>query len=272
MSFKEELRKKIELDRLARKVTRSLGPSADEVRRVDKDAMRRLLEGAGYRRMDERDLELYAAPESPGGGEILVLDNGLAVYRTDVEDVAMRKSPTVKEMLSPRNVIRILKDDDVVTTRREASVARVHEEALERLNLSYTDADLDEIRLEGTASLDSTYPEGVVEAVALFAEILGWQSPPKAFDVEHRFIRGALGRSAGGEQTYGPAVIYDRVHNALRFHGEPVRSDDPEGAKAFLQTAEGKREASKEGAEAFRALMDAVKAAGRPVPGRREAP
>ena len=111
MSFKENLLKKIQIDRLADRVSASLKPREDGVVKVDKSAMQQLLEMASYRHLHERDLDLYISPDTT---RILVLDNELARYATSVEDVALRKSPTLKEMLSIRNAIKILNDSDVV--------------------------------------------------------------------------------------------------------------------------------------------------------------
>ena len=54
-------------------------------------------------------LDLYIKDIDAEKTRILVLDNDLAIYNTSVYDVAMRKSPTVKEMMNPFNVVKILK-------------------------------------------------------------------------------------------------------------------------------------------------------------------
>ncbi|OQY05994.1 MAG: hypothetical protein B6I22_06690 [Desulfobacteraceae bacterium 4572_123] len=116
MSFKENLLKKINIDRTAQKVLNSIGPVGGDLK-IDKQRMRSLLEIAAYEFRHVRDLHLYIQTHGPGTGRILVLDNDLAIYNTSIEDVAMRKSPTVKEMISIKNAIRILNDKDVVVSK-----------------------------------------------------------------------------------------------------------------------------------------------------------
>jgi hypothetical protein len=84
MSFRENLLKKIEIDRLARRVTASMGPP-ESGQRIDRDLARRLLGIAGYQVLHLRDLELYLIPPDPP--EVLVLDNDFPIYTTTPEDV-----------------------------------------------------------------------------------------------------------------------------------------------------------------------------------------
>ena len=88
MSLKENLLKKIQINGMARKVIASLAPREDMVK-VDKETMRRLLEAAGCRRLRKRDLELYNLETSDREDTILVLDNELPVYRSSPDDVAL---------------------------------------------------------------------------------------------------------------------------------------------------------------------------------------
>ena len=75
MSFKENLLLKIEINRLADQVLATLGPS-DSGPRLDKDAMRKLLEMSPFEFRRERDLDLYLK-KAEDGLFILVLDNEL---------------------------------------------------------------------------------------------------------------------------------------------------------------------------------------------------
>jgi len=107
MSFKENLLKKIRIDKLADQIISTIGP-IDSEKKVDKQAMRTLIEMAPYEMRKERDLELYIKKNGPEEKKrILVLDNDLSIYHTNMEDVALRKSPTVKEMVSIKNIIKI---------------------------------------------------------------------------------------------------------------------------------------------------------------------
>ena len=126
MGFKENLLEKIEIDTLAVKVAESVTPPA-EGSKFDKSATRQLLEMDDFSHLElkDRGLELYILEKGAKKDKIIVLDNGLAIYHTTVEDVALRKSPTVKEMISIRNAIKILSDKDVRLSKRENSVQTV---------------------------------------------------------------------------------------------------------------------------------------------------
>ena len=58
MSFKENLLKKIEIDKMAKQVIASMGPP-ESGRKIDKTIMRSLLEMSDYTYKRKRDLDLY---------------------------------------------------------------------------------------------------------------------------------------------------------------------------------------------------------------------
>ncbi len=257
MSFKDNLLKKIKIDTLAKQVIASIGPP-DSSRKVDKDKMRRLLEMGSYTYRRERDLDLYLQDTDAEKGKILVLDNDLAIYNTVVEDVALRKSPTVKEMISIRNAIKILNDSDVVISKKVESVKTVQKECIDMLDLSFDESDLDEIEKDGSASLEREYADGVIESLDLFAEILGYIDAPKAFRISHHKIIGALTKKESGEIVFGPIVIYGIIHNAVRLIDQQIGSFDKGGIEYTHQVASGKAAATMEGAEVFRYLNKAA--------------
>ena len=97
MGFQENLLKKIEINRLADSALRSIGPAGSE-RKVDKDAVRGLMEITGYRQHRVRQMDFYLREPATDPPNILVLDNDLTIYRTSMEDVALRKNPFIKEL------------------------------------------------------------------------------------------------------------------------------------------------------------------------------
>jgi len=257
MSFKESLLKKIEINQLSGKVLASIDPG-DSGQKIDKDAMRRLLEMTSYQYQKERDLDLYIEKLDGEKSQILVLDNELPIYRTTVEDVAIRKSPYTKEMLSIGNIIKILKDSDVKISRKEASLKIVQKECIDCLDLTYNVADIEAIAREGADSLENGYADGVMESLSLFAELLGYRHPPKAFQIRHHEILGMVTEKEGGEFLFGPAVILSRIDNSLGMLEEEISSFDRGKIKFFQQVARGEEQASIEGKEVFRYLKDAV--------------
>ncbi len=261
MSFKENLLKKIQINMLSQKILQSIGPS-DSGLKLDKNAMRSLLEMSPYQYQKERDLDLYIERTDDRQSNILVLDNELPIYQTTIEDVVMRKSPYTKEMLSIRNIIKILKDSDVKLSRKEASLKIVQKKCIDRLDLTYKEADITAIAQEGSDSLKNGYTEGIIESLCLLAELLDYQPPPKAFRIPHYEIFGSAGEKVGGEILYGPAVALSRVDNSLRMIKDQVSSLDKTKIEFFQKMVQGKEKAAVEGTEVFRYLTEEVLGSG----------
>jgi len=257
MSFKENLLKKIKINKLTNQVIATIGPPGS-TRKVDKNLMRKLLEMSTYTHRSERDLDLYLQDDQARITKILVLDNDLAIYNSFVEDVALRKSPTVKEMISIRNVIKILNDGDVVISKKEESVKTIQQECIVMLDLAFDESDLDEIVTDGVASLEKEYSDGVIEALELLAEILGYQPAPQAFKISHHRIMGPTARKASGEVVFGPMVVYSMIHNLLSLIDRPVGSYDKEKIEFVHQVAAGKEAADVQGADVFHHLKTAA--------------
>ena len=257
MSFKENLLKKIQIGQSARKVVASFGPPGSPGK-IDKDAMRSLLEMSPYQYQKERDLDLFIEKLDGQPDNILVLDNELPIYRTTVEDVVIRKSPYTKEMLRIGNIIKILKDSDVKVSRKEESVQFIQKECIDRLNLNYHASDIEMIAKEGADSLENGYSDGILESLALFAELLGYQPPPRAFRIRHHEICGTVSQKQSGETVYGPAVILSLIDNSLRMIKDEISSLDKAKVEFFHQVARGKEKPEIEGKEVFRYLKEAL--------------
>jgi hypothetical protein len=257
MSFKENLLKKIKIDKMGQQVIASIGP-VDSGRKVDKKIMRELLELAEYTYKRKRDLDLYIEDTDAEKTRIVVLDNDLAIYNTSVYDVAMRKSPTVKEMMNPFNVVKILKDTDVVLSKKVDSVKTVQQECIAKLDLSFNTSDLDEITRDGLASFENGYSEGVIECLDLFGEILHYKNAPKVFRVGHQKITGRWNKKENGEEMFGPMVLYNLMHNTLKLIDQQIGSFDREKIEFVQQVALGKKKASAEGQDVFQYLKAAA--------------
>jgi hypothetical protein len=257
MSFKENLLKKIQINQLTLKALASMGPP-DSGLKLDKDAMRSLLEMSPFQYHRERDLDLYIQKLDDEQSMILVLDNELPIYQTTIEDVAIRKSPYIGEMVKIRNIIKILKDSDVKISRKDESVKTVQKEAIKLLDLAYNRADIEAIAGQGASSLENGYAEGVKESLALFSELLGYQPAPKPFQVRHHEIFGALSEKPAGEIIYGPIVLFSLVANSLRLLSDQISSFDKTKIQRFQQAAEGNEKASIEGSEVFKHLEKEV--------------
>jgi len=257
MSLKKNLLKKIKIESMSKKVLASIGPR-DSGAKIDKETMRHLLEMAACKYTRKRDLDLYILETEKDSKKILVLDNDLAVYHTTAGDVALRKSPMVKEMLSIRNIIKIINDADVVISKREESIKTVRKKCVDRLDLSFEKSDIDAIENEGIGSLEGGDAAGVLESLSLFAELLGYSPPPRAFMISNHKVIGALAKEEGGETFFGPLVIYSTIYNLIKLIDEPINSLNKEKIEFVHQVALGKEKAVKEGPFVFQYLKEMV--------------
>jgi hypothetical protein len=255
MPFKENLLKKIHIDALTRKVLTTIGPSGSE-QKVDRKTMRELLGMGPFHFKKERDLDLYIRESESGKNKILVLDNELAIYLTTPEDVALRKSPTIKEMISIRNAVKILNDKDVVASKREVSVMAVRADCMGLLNLSYTAQDLDEIEAEGIAALETRHETGVITTLSLFDELLGFDPAPKAFEIKGCRFSGRIFSKAPGEILLGPLVVWNMTEAKLQMIPDPVSTLDKEKVEWVKQVALGTAEAPLEGPDVLKTLRN----------------
>jgi hypothetical protein len=257
MAFRENLLKKIQIDQLASRVLATIGALGSEVR-LDREAMRQLLALSPYAPQRVRDLDLYVEETGTPVKQILVLDNELPIYRTTVADVAMRKSPTVGEMAKIWNIVKILKDSDVKISRKADSLKAVQDESIARLDLSFGADDINDIRRDGIASLESKYAEGVNENLALFGELLGFKAAPRALRVPHCTVFGAIYVKESGEEVFGPAVLFNLTRNDLRLTEELFGTFEKEKIERFHRIASGKEPAAIEGGAVFEHLQKMV--------------
>ncbi len=232
MSLKENWLRKMAIDRLSRQAVRSIG-SADTERKLDKEAVKELLNIAGYSHHRERDIDLYLPGAGAQSRDILVLDNDLGFYRTDIADIALRKSPTVKEMVSIRNAIKILNDKDVLISKKADSIERLRKEAIQTLDLQVTEAGLDELLADARESLRNKYGEGVEEVLSIAADMLELTVDPRPFGLDHHRVIGRVRSETTGETILFPAAAYGRIHNRIIWLRRPVSSADPEAVKRW---------------------------------------
>ncbi|RPH51778.1 MAG: hypothetical protein EHM85_05370 [Desulfobacteraceae bacterium] len=257
MYFKENLLKKIRIDRMAEKILNSIGPP-DSGRKVDKETMRKMLEMSAYQTRKERDLELYMQDNASDIKKILVLDNELPVYNTTVADVVLRKSPTLKEMLSIRNALKILNDADVLVCKKEDSIRFIQNECISLLDLTFHVSDLQEIQKDGVASFERGYTDGVEETLDLFSELLGYTPLPKEFMISNHIIIGPSIQESGRETLFGPFIIYGIIHNTIMLFDDKIGIKEKEKIERLHMTASGREKASKEGSAIFQYLSDCV--------------
>ncbi len=257
MSFKESLLNKIRIDKMAQKALESFG-APESGSKIDKGIMRGILAMSTYHSRRERDLELFTQYIENNIQKILVLDNELPLYNTTVEDVVLRKSPTLKEMLSIRNARKILNDTDVLICKKGDSVKFFQNEIIAMLDLYFEKSDLQEIEKDGIASLERGYADGVAETLELFSELLGFSPLPKDFMISNNMIIGQTDTEKSGETRFGPFFIYSIIHNTIKLFDEKIGILDKDKIELLHMTASGKAKASREGPAVFQYLTDAA--------------
>lgn len=256
--FQENLLQKIELDRLAAKVIASMGPADRQPRRIDRDAMRRLLEMSPYRHLHERDLDLYVKPDEGELQMILVLDNELPIFRSTLKDVVTRRSPKTIEMWKISTIRHILVDSDIKVSTGEDSVQAVLAAAVGQLDLSYTEQDIRDLAREGMAWLAGKEAEGVTKTLALFAELLGYKKPPRPFGLDQAVCYGASAPGKGKDTVFGPMVLYRPGANILLWLDRTFSSADKQQLESLRDAAAGQASAPETGDAVFERLQTKV--------------
>ena len=257
MSLRENLLKKIKIKQLTRQVLASMG-TVDSGKRTDINAVRELLEMSPYKAHTVRDLELYISPAEGDIHPIIVLGNDLPMYQSSTDDIAMRRSPTIKEMISIRNAIRILNDTDVLISKGPETVATIQKACFELLDLHLDRTDLAAIADDGMASLENAYQEGVMECLSLFAELLEFEPLNEKLSLDHHYIMGKPQRIGGRLVCLGPVVFYGKIRNQLRLIDGPVSLKDPDEVELLQKVAEGQAPATTEGVQVFERLSQSV--------------
>ena len=257
MSFKENLSRKIEIDGLASQVLASCGPYQAR-RPVDKEAMRRLLELSPYKYQRQRDLDLYVKEVEGGLSLILVLDNELPIFRSTVKDVVTRRNPRTLELWSIRTIRNILVDSDIKESVREKSVETVQRDTIAQLDLSYTEADIKELAIDGMAWLAGREAGGVEKTLTIFAELLGYRKPPKHFGLDNTVCYGADDAGPDKDAAFGPLVLYRPASNTLVWIDEPFSRANQRQMEFLRAVAAGESSVPVMGDAVFRKLQSLV--------------
>ncbi len=256
MSFKENLLRKIKLDQLRSRVLSSIGSSGSGVK-VDKQSMKYLLNEAGLLSTRLRNIDMYISDDAGSDNNIFVLDNELAIYNTSINDVALRKEPTLKEMISIKNAIKILNDSDVIVSKREKSVETIYNKGLLNLELSFTSDDIKQLEYDGRAAVEWKDSESLLEILSMFSELLDYKPEPKVLKLEHTYIRG--GRLLEkNEELFGPVVIYSIANDSIKMIKKNIDIKNTESVKYFHEIARGSLDAFCEGPSVIKFLAGEV--------------
>jgi len=208
MSFKENLKAKMKIDKLVKKLISTMKEPPGKWW-LDKVLVQELLDMTDFEHEKIRDLELYVRPSAGEIMEVLVLDNALPIYRTTVNDVVLRKSPCWHEMVSIRNIRKIMNDKDVIISKGKASLEKLHADALALLDLTYTRDDMALLLEDARRGFERKSAEEIQECLGFFFELLNFQ--PLFFGpTDHELQTYAMAEPNGGPvPTFKHLILFD---------------------------------------------------------------
>jgi len=253
MTFKENLKAKIKLDRLLRKLVSTIKEPPGK-RRVDKVLTQELLNMTDLEHKKVRDLDLYVRPLEGEIMEVLVLDNELPIYHTTVDDVALRKSPYWQEMISIRNIMKIMNDKDVIISKGKESLKRLHDNALALLDLTYTGDDLALLIEDARQGLEQKSITQIQGAFDLFFELLDFE--PVSLGVPEQDFQIFARPKPNGSATpaFEHLILFDEEKLTLGLK-EGVFSPQSDLDLAWVrQYARGEEPADLQGIDVFESL------------------
>jgi len=255
MSFKENLKAKNKLDRLLQKLISTIREPPGRWR-LDRVLTQQLLDMTDLEHKKVRDLHLYMRPLEAGIMEVLVFDNELAIYHTTEADVALRKSPYWQEIVSIRNIRKIMNDKDVIISKGKESLKRLHANALALLDLSYTGDDLALLVEDARQGLKRKSIERIKESLALF---LGLQKfEPVSLGIPELdlqiFARQKLG--GGAVPTFEHLILFDEENLSLGLKKGPFSTQSGLDLAWVMQYARGEKIADLKGIDVFEFLAE----------------
>jgi len=259
MLFKENLIKKIEIKKITSNVIASIKPPGSD-RKINKKQMQRLLNFSPYSYTKKRNMDIYVKNVSDDKKNILVLDNDLNIYHTTLQDVVLRKNPTVKEIINIRNIIKILNDRDVIVSKREESVKTIQNEAIGQLDLSFTKEDIESIAKESVKALENSDVKSVIDYITMFSEILEYVPISNDTEIGNDTVIMTLPELIQDTKNFRSTIIYNTTCNRLRLIENSIKNFEKKTMEKINRISKGEEKAVLEGAAVFEHLKkEAIK-------------
>jgi len=223
---------------------------------VDKVLAQELLDMTDLEHKKFRDLHLYIRPLEGEIAEVLVFDNELAIYHTTVADVALRKSPFWQEMVSIRNIKKIMNHHDVLVSKGKESLKRLHANALVLLDLTYSRDDLALLVEDGNWGLEQKSIGQVQESLDLFVDLLDFH--PVSLGVLEQdlqiFARPKL--SAAAVPAFEHLILFDKEILSLGLKKGDFSPENDLDLAWVMQYARGEETADLQGIDVFKFLAE----------------
>jgi len=255
MSFKENLKTKVKLDRLLLKLVSTIKEPPGRWW-LDKDLTRELLDMTDFEHRKVSNLHLYVRPLKGEIMEVVVFDNELPIYHTTVADVALRKSPYWQQMFSIRNIRKIMNHHDVLVSEGKESLKRLHANALALLELTYTEDDLALLLEDARRSLERKSIEQIQESIDLFLELLDFQLVSLGvFEQNLRmFARPKL--DAGDVRAFEHLLLFDEETLSLVLKKGAFSPENDSDLAWVMRYVRGEEIADLKGVDVFKFLAD----------------
>jgi hypothetical protein len=255
MSFKENLKAKIRLDRLLQKLVSTIREPPGQ-QWLDKVLTQQLFDMTDFEHRKVRSLHLYIRPLKGEIMEIAVFDNELAIYNTTVDDVALRKNPNWQEMVSIKNIKKIMNDHDVIISKGKESLKRLHANALALLDLTYTRDDLALLLEEARQGLERKSIAQIQELFDLFFGLLDFE--PVSFGVPELDLQ-TFGRPkvyGGAVPAFDHLILFDEKTMSLGLKKGVFSPQSDSGLAWVVQYAQNKKIADLQGIAVFEFLAE----------------
>jgi len=257
MSFKENLKAKIKLDRLFQSLLSTTREPPGK-RWLDKELTKELLAMTDFEHKKARGLHLYIRPLEGEIMEVAVLDNELPIYHTTVDDVTLRKSPYWQQMFSIRNVRKIMNDHDVIASKGKESLKRLYDSALALLDLSYTRDDLALLLEDARRGMEQRSISQIQESLSFFFDLLHFQ--PVSLDVLGPSVQSFAGPKLNGGPvpSFEHLVLLDEEKLWLGLKRGAFSPQEDSDLAWVMQCARGEKKADLQGTEVFEFLAELV--------------
>ena len=250
ISFKENLKVKIKLDRLLQKLVATIREPPGK-RWLNKVLTQELLEMTDLEYKKVRDLHLYIRSLEGAIMEVLVLDNELPIYHTTVDDVALRKSPYWQQMFSIRNIRKIMNDQDVIISKGKHSLKRLHANALALLDLSYTRDDLALLLEDARRELEQKSIAEIQESLDLFFTLLDFQAVSLGMLEQELQLFARPKANGGAVPAFEHLVLFNEENLSLGLKKGAFSPQNDFDLAWVLQCARGEEHPDLQGIDVF---------------------
>ncbi len=224
--------------------------------RLDKRLARELLDMTGFKKKKVRDLDLYILPHEGELMEIAVLGNELTIYRTTLEDIAMRKSPQWREVFSISNIRKIMNDKDIIESKCRESLERLYADALGLLDLSYTKDDISLLLDDARSGLEQKSIIRIQESLDLFIGLLDFKEVSFGGLTKDLHLYAGIKFNGGAVPTYKPTILFDENKMYLGMKKKAYKPRSEDDLAWFVKHTMKKEEADLKGLDVFKFLSE----------------